>query len=103
MQTISVEIAGRKPVRRVAGRTPDELLMLVNFLRDEPDTWYVYSIHINLAAAHTRASQLRKVCTPATLLPFMDNLEFKSTRHAAYGPVVLVRWRITEGTVPALP
>jgi hypothetical protein len=79
----------------VVGRTPGELAMLVAVLQEEPDVWNVYSTHMNMNSAHVRASHLRRSRTPLTLLPFMENLQFKAMRDEAHGPVVAVRWRST--------
>lgn len=103
METINPETPVGRWAGRVTGRTPDEMRMLVNFLRDNPNTWYMYSTHISLAAAHTRASQLRRGHTPLVLLPFMDNIEFKAYRHDTLGPVVLVRWHVAGDTTQVSP
>lgn len=79
----------------VVGRTPTEFGMLVTALQDEPDVWTVYSTHMNMKAAHVRASQLRNAQYPQALLPYQENLEFKSMQTTEHGAVVAVRWRST--------
>lgn len=103
METIYGEIAGSSLSTRVVGRTPDQHRILVNEIRSSPEQWFIYSLHISLTAAHTRASQLRRGHTPMPLVEFMDNIQFKSVRDERHGPVVLVRWHITESPPPARP
>jgi hypothetical protein len=94
MATINSHIAGSS-LRRgsvVVGRTPADLQVMVAFLRDNPDEWFVYSIHTNMPTAHARASNLRHTRTPASLVAHKRHLEFKGYRHAVHGPCVLVRW-----------
>lgn len=103
MEPIRPYMAVGRPINVIAPRTPDELRILVRELQDEPEEWFVYSTHMNMAAAHNRASQLRGPATPNTILEYKDSLEWKAVRHAAHGPVVLVRWRITEDTTTVSP
>lgn len=95
MPTINPYIPVGRTRECVVGRTPNELRMLANILRDEPDEWMVYSTHMNMASAHNRASRLRGPGTPLALVPFMENLQFKAMRDDTHGPVVAVRWRST--------
>lgn len=92
MAIISDEIAGSRVRVGTLGRTPSDIQSMIGFLRDNPDDWYVYSIHINMAAAHTRASGLRGPRMPASMVAHKRHLEFKGHRHTVHGPVVLVRW-----------
>lgn len=92
MPTIQPYIAAGRVRETVVGRTPEEFGLLVSEIQAEPDTWHIYSIHLNMGAAHNRASQLRGPATPFALLPFMENVRFKAMRHETYGPVVAVRW-----------
>ena len=80
------------------GRTPLELELLVNTLKAQPDQWSIYSTHLKMSAAHTRASRLRHA-TPKALLCYIDHLEFKAYNHDEHGPVVLVRW--ASGDTPS--
>lgn len=87
----------------MVNRSPADFAALVGMVRDDPETWHVYSTHLNMAAAHNRASRLRGPERPLALMEYERNIEFRSYRHEQYGPCVLVRWHITEGTVPPLP
>lgn len=89
---VSEYIVGSSARLRVTGRTDADFAALIATVKDDPETWYVYSIHMNMPSAHNRASRLRGPATPNALVPFKENLEFKAHRHVAHGPVVLVRW-----------
>lgn len=94
MASISDYIAGSAPRQHVTvyGRTDADFAALITTIREDPETWFVYSIHRNMATSHNRASQLRHLRTPAALIPHRRHLEFKGYRHAVHGPCVLVRW-----------
>lgn len=92
MAVIQNHIAGGTTRHRVVGRTAGDFAALLATIKDEPETWFVYSIHMNMPAAHNAASRLRRRDIAAALVPFRDNLEFKAYRHVAHGPAVLVRW-----------
>lgn len=103
MVTISPYTPVGRLAERVVGRTPQELRMLGQHCKDHPDEWFVYSVHLNMGAAHNRASRLRGPEFPASLMDFHEGLTFKAYRHEEIGPAVLVRWRVTEGTAQVSP